>query len=235
MAVSTVFMAVAAGRAVHQHPGLSRRRALARGLWRRGRGRRDGGGAVGRAHGRAVPHHRAEAHAARGPDRRRHRRRRLRHRPADRRDPVLRHPLLPGVPEVGPAGRRSCRRSTAWCGGRRAPCWATSARSPWCSARALALLAAAIAIFSARFGEHAIAAAGVSDGGVPQRRRRSGFRRLSPRGALRRKEWTLLLPRSVARLADADAASLSAAAGADAVARLRQPTATTSCCWCRCW
>jgi ABC-2 type transport system permease protein len=54
------------------------------------------------------------------------------------------------------------------------------------------LLAAAIAVFSARFGDHAIAAAGVSDSGVMQRRWRSGFRSLSPRAALRRKEWALL-------------------------------------------
>ena len=54
------------------------------------------------------------------------------------------------------------------------------------------LLAAAIVLFSARFGDHATAAAGVSDSGVMQRRWRSGFRRVSPRAALRRKEWTLL-------------------------------------------
>ena len=54
------------------------------------------------------------------------------------------------------------------------------------------LLAAAIALFSARFGDHAIAAAGVSDSGVMQRRWRTGFRLVSPRAALRRKEWTLL-------------------------------------------
>ena len=54
------------------------------------------------------------------------------------------------------------------------------------------LLAAAVAVFSARFGDHAIAAAGVSNSGVMQRRWRSGFRRVSPRAALRRKEWTLL-------------------------------------------
>src|SRR5207302_1924692 len=53
------------------------------------------------------------------------------------------------------------------------------------------LLGAAIVVFSQRFGEHAIAAAGVSDSGVIQRRR-SGFRAISPKGALRRKEWTLL-------------------------------------------
>jgi ABC-2 type transport system permease protein len=54
------------------------------------------------------------------------------------------------------------------------------------------LLGTAIAAFSTRFGDHAIAAAGVSDSGVMQRRRWNGFRRTSPRGALRRKEWTLL-------------------------------------------
>ena len=55
----------------------------------------------------------------------------------------------------------------------------------------LVMLAAAIVIFSARFGEHAVAAAGVSDAGIFQRRPAT-FRRVSPKGALRRKEWTLL-------------------------------------------
>ncbi len=54
------------------------------------------------------------------------------------------------------------------------------------------LLGLAIATFSARFGDHAVAAAGVSDSGVMQRRWQSGFRRASPRSAMRRKEWTLL-------------------------------------------
>jgi ABC-2 type transport system permease protein len=54
----------------------------------------------------------------------------------------------------------------------------------------LLMLGSAIVVFSARFGEHAIAAAGVSDSGVFERRR--PFRRVSPKGALRRKEWTLL-------------------------------------------
>jgi ABC-2 type transport system permease protein len=54
------------------------------------------------------------------------------------------------------------------------------------------LLAAAICVFSARFGDHAIAAAGVSNAGVFQRRRTEQFRRATPRAALRRKEWTLL-------------------------------------------
>ncbi|HLL28676.1 MAG TPA: permease [Xanthobacteraceae bacterium] len=53
------------------------------------------------------------------------------------------------------------------------------------------LLAAAILFFSARFGEHAIAAAGV-DQGRGRQARAAAFRGASPRQALRRKEWTLL-------------------------------------------
>jgi ABC-2 type transport system permease protein len=55
------------------------------------------------------------------------------------------------------------------------------------------VLAAAIALFSARFGDHAIAAAGVSDFGrdaaALAQRASAG---VAPRAALRRKEWTLL-------------------------------------------
>ena len=58
-------------------------------------------------------------------------------------------------------------------------------------AGSLVLLAAAIVIFSPRFGDHAIAADGVS-ATITRQRSRSGFRRGSPRRALRRKEWTLL-------------------------------------------
>jgi len=54
-----------------------------------------------------------------------------------------------------------------------------------------AVLAAAIAIFCRRFGDHVIAASGVSQSTVRQRAR--GFRRVSAAQALRRKEWTLLL------------------------------------------
>jgi ABC-2 type transport system permease protein len=56
----------------------------------------------------------------------------------------------------------------------------------------LALLGAAILIFSARFGDHAIAASGVAATGARQAAR-SGFRARSPAAVLRRKEWTLLL------------------------------------------
>ena len=47
-------------------------------------------------------------------------------------------------------------------------------------------------MFSARFGDHAIAAAGVAGTRVRQQPRSSAFRRASPERALRRKEWTLL-------------------------------------------
>jgi ABC-2 type transport system permease protein len=59
-------------------------------------------------------------------------------------------------------------------------------------AASAALLAASIALFAGRFGEHAVAAAGVGFGGVRRLRRSRAFRRRSPAQALRRKEWTLL-------------------------------------------
>ena len=56
----------------------------------------------------------------------------------------------------------------------------------------LMLLGCAIALFAPRFGEHAIAAAGVAQQTTRRRRRWAGFRQTSPRQALRRKEWALL-------------------------------------------
>jgi ABC-2 type transport system permease protein len=56
----------------------------------------------------------------------------------------------------------------------------------------LMLLGAAILLYAPRFGDHAIAAAGVSQS-VSRQRRKSGFRRVSAAGALRSKEWALLL------------------------------------------
>jgi ABC-2 type transport system permease protein len=56
----------------------------------------------------------------------------------------------------------------------------------------VALLGASIAFFSRRFGEHAVAAAGVSSAVVRQRRWSSGFRRRSQARGLRQKEWALL-------------------------------------------
>jgi len=53
------------------------------------------------------------------------------------------------------------------------------------------LLFAAVAIFAPRFGDHAIAAAGVAFE-TKRQSAGSGFRDLSPKRALRRKEWALL-------------------------------------------
>jgi len=55
-----------------------------------------------------------------------------------------------------------------------------------------ALLIAAIALVSPRFGEYAVAAAGAAASSVSQTGRHSAFKITSPRRALRRKEWTLL-------------------------------------------
>jgi ABC-2 type transport system permease protein len=56
----------------------------------------------------------------------------------------------------------------------------------------LALLGAATAIFSVRFGDHVIAASGVASTGRRQPRRAAEFWSGSPRQTLRRKEWMLL-------------------------------------------
>ncbi|MGE5145334.1 MAG: permease [Candidatus Eiseniibacteriota bacterium] len=60
----------------------------------------------------------------------------------------------------------------------------------WLVLFALTLLGVTIMLFSPRFGDHAIAASGVSQTVVRQRQR--GFRLRSPKQTLRRKEWTLL-------------------------------------------
>ncbi len=60
------------------------------------------------------------------------------------------------------------------------------------AAAAVALLVVSIATFSARFGDHAVAAAGVSQTLVRQRRWSPGFRTRSPGSVLRYKEWALL-------------------------------------------
>ena len=56
----------------------------------------------------------------------------------------------------------------------------------------IGVLGVAIALFSRRFGEHAVAAAGVSSTIVRQRRWSAGFRHGSANSVLRQKEWTLL-------------------------------------------
>jgi ABC-2 type transport system permease protein len=55
-----------------------------------------------------------------------------------------------------------------------------------------ALLVAAIALVSPRFGEYAVAASGAGASRVSQTGRQSAFKKTSPRRALRRKEWMLL-------------------------------------------
>jgi len=59
-------------------------------------------------------------------------------------------------------------------------------------AAGVAILGASIALFSRRFGEHAVAAAGVSSATVRQRRWSMRFRSRSAARALRHKEWILL-------------------------------------------
>ena len=59
-------------------------------------------------------------------------------------------------------------------------------------ATSFALLAAAIAYVAPRFGEYALAAACAGHSGVARGRRDTFRKRISPRGALRRKEWILL-------------------------------------------
>ena len=130
----------------------------------------------GRADGRAVPPDRAEAHAARRADRRRRDRGGLRHRPAGRRDPVARHAVAHGVPRIRHAGRAGARdRQPRLVAGARRARRSDGARAS-CSAAASLLLGAAIVIFSARFGDHAIAASSVAATGARQAAR-SGFRR----------------------------------------------------------
>ncbi len=59
-------------------------------------------------------------------------------------------------------------------------------------ATSFALLAAAVAFVAPRFANYAIMAAGVGNASVVRSRRNAIRKRLSPRGALRRKEWILL-------------------------------------------
>jgi len=59
-------------------------------------------------------------------------------------------------------------------------------------ALSLALLAAVIALVAPRFGEYAVTASGAAASTVRNARRSIKFHSTSPRGALRRKEWTLL-------------------------------------------
>ncbi len=60
------------------------------------------------------------------------------------------------------------------------------------AAGAFGLFAVVIAMSSASFGDHAVSAAGVSEVKHHETRRAAGFRAMSPRRALRAKEWVLL-------------------------------------------
>ena len=115
------------------------------------------------------------------------------------------------------AGRRTARS-----GGRRAPSWATCLRLSASSSCSLAMLGAAVAAFSGRFAEHAIAAAGVSAAAIRQRRRSDAFRPATRVGRAAAQGMDAFAARPVARLADADAGALSAAAGAAPLAQLRR-------------
>ena len=88
-------------------------------------------------------------------------------------------------------------------------------------AAAFTMLGASIVIFSARFGEHAIAAAGVSEGRTGQRGRYARVPHGLAEADAAAQGMDAADPRSLARVADADAASLSAASRADAVAGVR--------------
>ncbi len=106
----------------------------------------------------------APAHAAGGADRGRGDRRRLRHRVADRGDPVLWQPLALRAAAIELAGRTRARsrQCAVASGARRARRSVCAGR--WSRGVSLALLGATIAAFSARFGDHVIAAAGVVAG-----------------------------------------------------------------------
>ena len=166
--------------------------ALARCL-RRYRGAGDGRSHDRRApHCRAVPYHRAQAHALLRADNRRRDRRELRHWRAIRGNPRLRHPVpaglsaIGGIDQIRPGWRAAC------CGGRRAPCQAIWLRwqSSWPSVRSCWL--PPFVSSAPRFGSLALATGGVSQTPTRQGRRSGHFRRTWPSNALRRKEWTLL-------------------------------------------
>ena len=183
-----------------------------------------GHGVRGGAHGRCCSDAGRPAPDAAGrADHRRGHRRRLRHRPAGRRDPLLRHPVADSTCSSRPAWSRIApdADSLVWLAG------AGGARRPQ---RAAAVLGVGLLLLVARRSRSSARALrrlrhrrrGVSR--TPARRQSSatGFRPASPGRALRRKEWLLLRrdPWLMSQIADADA--LSAAAGVAAVARLRR-------------
>lgn len=178
-----------AGRALHQHIDCARRRPLACSLWRGVCHGRSGNCGSAGADDCAVSHHRRQAHAL----------------VAQIVAAVIGAVFVIGLQitaifSAGNLSRLAALQSD----------WMSVPDSDsafWWPARAvlgdytalvavfasgIAALGLAIAIFSRRFGEHAIAAAGVSSTAVRQRRWVHAFRRRSPRRTLRHKEWTLL-------------------------------------------
>ena len=161
--------------AIHRRARDRRRRALARRLRRRHRDRPVGRGGGDRAHGRAVSPDRPEPHAARGADPRRGHRRRLRHRAAGRRDPVLRHAVALCGADLGCRRglRARCREHRS--GGRRAPRSATARRCCLLMAGGLVLLGVAMAMFSPRFADTVVRVAGQPPAGPSTARARPPF------------------------------------------------------------
>ena len=190
IAVEVALFAMLAGDAFHQRAGGSRRRSLALRLWRGRRHGRGGDGFCRGAHRGAVPHHRRQAHAAHRADRGGGDRRGLRYWAADRGDlsygslslaPLQSAWLIAHVPHID---------SPVW--------WPARAmlgeptELMLVLAISITLLGAVMLIFAARFGDHVVAAAGVSQAVVRQRRWSKAFRRHSASRMLRQKEWILL-------------------------------------------
>ena len=215
--------------ALRRCPRDRRRHPLACGLRRRRRHRPVGRGGRDRGHGRAVSADRPEPDAAGGADSRRHHRRRLRHRAADRRDPVLRHAVaLRGADAPTPQPRsRPTLDSVVW--------W--PARAALGDGEALLLLLGGGLVAARRRDGDLLAAV------CRHRGRRLGQSRRPDRQAARARRVPRRLaaagaaaqgiraaaPRSLAGVADPDAAAVSGAAGADAVAQLFRHAAWPSC------
>ena len=133
------------------------------------------------------------ANTAGGADRRRRDRRDLRDRVAGGGDRLLRHdPQFTFLQSDALVAVRAGGREPVW--------WPARAMLGDCTAlravvgrRLYDTRRVNCYVFSARFGEHAVAAAGVSDGSIGHRRRLHAFRAASPKQILRRKEWTLLI------------------------------------------
>ena len=202
--------------AVRRRPGDRRRGAMVRRLRRRHRHRPVGGGDRDRAHDHAVPSDRPEPDPAGGANSRRHHRRRLRDRAADRRHPVLRHAVALRGADLrrrgGVCARRRQHRLVAGARGarRRRSAAASAGRRPAAARRGDGDVLGAIC-------RHRRAGLGQCRAGAAGRRRQQVSRRLAATGAAAQ-GILAAAARSVAGVADPDAAAVSGAAGADAVA-----------------